>query len=116
MRGLDSVVSLEIPGIPTGAVLLLNKSVKRKIRYHVVAGRRRLTRDSRNRRLTRDSRFRLFFRKNRLVHSFFAPGKPREAVRTWGNLKNTSFFLDFPGIFPGFFLGLKNQMFTIFLQ
>ena len=30
-----------------GPILTLKKSVKRKIRYHVVAGRRRFTRDSR---------------------------------------------------------------------
>ena len=37
---------------PAGCAV--KKSVKRKVRYHVVAGRRRLTRDFRNRRLTRD--------------------------------------------------------------
>ena len=57
----------------------VKKSVKRKIRYHVVAGRRRLTRDFRNRRLTRDSVFPahffvIFFRKNRKNRFFGLPG------------------------------------------
>ena len=45
-----ATVSLEIPGRLTRdsqmPIALLKESVKRKIRYHVVAGRRRLTRDS----------------------------------------------------------------------
>ena len=49
--------------------LLLRRSLK--IRYHVVAGRRRLTRDSRNRRLTRDFRYRRLTRNSCIPSPFF---------------------------------------------
>ena len=58
----------------------------------MVAGRRRLTRDSRNRRLTRDSRIPDFSRKNLFLYRKIDPWQPGEAVRTRGNRKNTTFF------------------------
>ena len=67
----------------------------------MIAGRRRLTRDTRNRRLTRDSRNRRLTRdsripdfscKNQFFYCKIDPWQPGEAVRTRGNQKKHDFF------------------------